>query len=155
MTEDNNDLASRGSRLVAVIIDGIIAVPILIVIAKVTGFWDRIIPRLASGTQLTFEEITIIFCVGQCLFLILNGYFLSKDGQTIGKRIIGIKIVSIQRENVGLMKIYFLRYLITSIISQIPVIRSFFNLINILFIFGKERRCLHDRIAGTVVVKNK
>jgi uncharacterized RDD family membrane protein YckC len=85
----------------------------------------------------------------------LNGYFLSKDGQTIGKRIIGIKIVSIQRENVGLMKIYFLRYLITSIISQIPVIRSFFNLINILFIFGKERRCLHDRIAGTVVVKNK
>jgi hypothetical protein len=54
MTEDNNDLASRGSRLVAVIIDGIIAVPILIVIAKVTGFWDRIIPRLASGTQLTF-----------------------------------------------------------------------------------------------------
>lgn len=155
MKEENNDLASRGSRLVAVIIDGIIAVPILIVIAKLTGFWDRIIPRLVSGTPLNFEEIIIIFCVGQCLFLILNGYFLSKDGQTIGKRIIGIKIVGIQRENVGLMKIYFLRYLITSIISQIPVIRSFFNLINILFIFGKERRCLHDRIAGTVVVKNK
>ena len=93
MKEENNDLASRGSRLVAVIIDGIIAVPILIVIAKLTGFWDRIIPRLASGTPLNFEEIIIIFCVGQCLFLILNGYFLSKDGQTIGKRIIGIKIL--------------------------------------------------------------
>ena len=78
MKEENNDLASRGSRLVAVIIDGIIAVPILIVIAKLTGFWDRIIPRLASGTALNFEEIIIIFCVGQCLFLILNGYFLFK-----------------------------------------------------------------------------
>lgn len=155
MKEENNDLASRGSRLVAVIIDGIIAVPILFVIAKMTGFWDQVIPRLASGTPLNFEEIIIIFCVGQCLFLALNGYFLSKHGQTIGKRIIGIKIVGIQRENLGLMKIYFLRYLITSIISQIPMIRSFFNLINILFIFGKERRCLHDRIAGTVVVKNK
>ena len=35
----------------------------------------------------------------------------------------------------------------------IPLIGTVFSLVDVGFIFGKERRCLHDRIAGTCVVQ--
>ena len=155
MSEENNELATRGMRLFAVIIDALIIVPIMFLIAKTTGFWEQIMPRLASGLPLTMQELIIMFVVGQSLFLILNGSLLAKHGQTIGKKIVGVKIVDTQQKSVGLLKLYFLRYLTFSFISQIQLIGSLINLINILFIFGKEKRCLHDRIAGTVVIKNK
>ena len=66
-----------------------------------------------------------------------------------------IKIVSMERKQVGIIKLYTLRYLVFSFVNQIPAVGSLINLVNILFIFGKERRCLHDRIAGTCVIKAK
>ena len=38
--------------------------------------------------------------------------------------------------------------------GQVPIAGQLFNLINILFIFGKKRRCFHDYIAGTMVIKS-
>ena len=169
MTEENNDLAGRGARLGAVIIDALIIFPILFGIAKATGFWDTMLPRLANGIPLSMEENIVAFLVGQTLFLILNGVFLNNNGQTIGKKsvflnnngqtigkkIMNIKIVSMERNQVGIIKLYTLRYLVFSFVNQIPTVGSLINLVNILFIFGKERRCLHDRIAGTCVIKAK
>jgi uncharacterized RDD family membrane protein YckC len=155
MTEENNDLASRGARLGAVIFDVLIIFPILFGIAKATGFWDTIFPRLANGIPLSIEENIVAFLVGQTLFLVLNGAFLIKNGQTIGKKIMNVKIVSMQRKQVGIVKLYTLRYLVFSFAYQIPAVGPLINLINVLFIFGKERRCIHDRIAGTFVIKAK
>ena len=155
MTEENNDLAGRGARLGAVIIDALIIFPILFGIAKATGFWDTMLPRLANGIPLSMEEHIIAFLVGQTLFLILNGVFLNNNGQTIGKKIMNIKIVSMERNQVGIIKLYTLSYLVFSFVNQIPTVGSLINLVNILFIFGKGRRCLHDRIAGTCVIKAK
>ena len=152
MTEENNDLAGRGARLGAVIIDALIIFPILFGIAKATGFWDTMLPRLANGIPLSKEEHIIAFLVGQTLFLILNGSLLANHGQTIGKRIMKVKIVDMEGKQVGFLKLYSLRYLVFSLISQIPVAGGLLSLLNVLFIFGKERRCLHDRITGTKVV---
>ena len=113
------------------------------------------LPRLANGIPLSMEENIVTFLVGQTLFLILNGVFLNNNGQTIGKKIMNIKIVSMERNQVGIIKLYTLRYLVFSFVNQIPTVGSLINLVNILFIFGKERRCLHDRIAGTCVIKAK
>ncbi len=152
MTEENNDLAGRGARLGAVIIDALIIFPILFGIAKATGFWDTMLPRLANGIPLSMEENIVAFLVGQTLFLILNGSLLANHGQTIGKRIMKVKIVDMEGKQVGFLKLYSLRYLVFSLISQIPVAGGLLSLLNVLFIFGKERRCLHDRITGTKVV---
>jgi uncharacterized RDD family membrane protein YckC len=35
----------------------------------------------------------------------------------------------------------------------LPTVGPFAGLIDVLFIFLKDRRCLHDHIAGTVVVR--
>ena len=156
MTEINQktkELAGRGSRLGAVIIDSIIIIPTLIGIAMITGFWDEIMPRMASGIPLSLKENLIMFLVGQSIFLILNGSFLANYGQTIGKRVMKIKIVDMEGNNLGLIKLYSLRYLTFSLFSQIPVAGGLISLVNVLFIFGKERRCLHDRLAGTQVLQ--
>jgi len=39
------------------------------------------------------------------------------------------------------------------LISAIPVVGSFFVLIDTLLVFRADRRCVHDLIAGTKVVK--
>jgi uncharacterized RDD family membrane protein YckC len=156
MTEINqktNELAGRGSRLGAVIIDSVIIIPTFIGIAMITGFWDEIMPRMASGIPLSLKENLIMFLVGQSIFLILNGSFLANYGQTIGKRVMKIKIVDMEGNNLGLIKLYSLRYLTFSLFSQIPVAGGLISLVNILFIFGKERKCLHDRLAGTQVIQ--
>ena len=152
ISEQVNSLAGRGSRLGAVIIDSIIIIPILIGIAIVTGFWDHFLPRAMNGIPLSLNENLIVFLVGQSLFLILNGSLLANHGQTIDKRIMKVKIVDMEGKQVGFLKLYSLRYLVFSLISQIPVAGGLLSLLNILFIFGKERRCLHDRITGTKVV---
>jgi uncharacterized RDD family membrane protein YckC len=46
-----------------------------------------------------------------------------------------------------------LRYLPISLAALIPVIGPYLSLVDVVFIFGSERRCIHDRLAGTKVVK--
>jgi uncharacterized RDD family membrane protein YckC len=108
---------------------------------------------LANGIPLSLKENLIMFLVGQSVFLMLNGSFLANYGQTIGKKLMKIKIVDMEGNNLGLIKLYSLRYLSFSLFSQIPVAGGLISLLNILFVFGKERRCLHDRLAGTQVIK--
>lgn len=39
-----------------------------------------------------------------------------------------------------------------SFVADIPLIGPILNLVSILFVFRENRRCVHDHIAGTVVV---
>jgi len=50
-------------------------------------------------------------------------------------------------------KLVGLRYVPVWLASSIPFIGGFLALIDILFIFREDRRCVHDMIAGTVVVE--
>ena len=52
----------------------------------------------------------------------------------------------------SLGKIIGLRVLPISLAAHIPIVGGFVGLIDALFIFGSEKRCLHDYIAGTIVV---
>ena len=89
---------------------------------------------------------------GLLMTLILQGYLLYNYGQTIGKHIIGIRIENLDGTKADLKKILFLRILPMSICSVIPSVGQLITgFINPIFIFGKERRCLHDYIAKTKV----
>lgn len=43
--------------------------------------------------------------------------------------------------------------LMRSVLNRILSFIPFYALVDILFIFREDRRCLHDRIAGTQVVQ--
>ncbi|UCG60388.1 MAG: RDD family protein [Candidatus Zixiibacteriota bacterium] len=148
MNGTTQELAGRGMRLGAAIIDAILMIILLIPVMLLTDMFQQAI----SGQELTLTQKIIGFVAGWVIFLILHGYLLLKKGQTIGKMILKIKIVDLQGNLPNFGKLLTLRYLILSLLAQIPVAGNLVGLIDVLFIFGKERRCIHDYLAGTRVV---
>ena len=148
--QEEAQLASRGKRLAAAIIDIIIFLPLVIIIASPLGLIDTEVTDKPPPFDL--EQTLQLFIIGQVLFLLVQGYLLHSRGQTIGKVLLKIQIVATNGDMLGLGKLYFVRYFVFSLLAQIPVIGAVVALANILFIFGKEKKCLHDRLAGTKVI---
>ena len=85
---------------------------------------------------------------------IINWVLITQSGQSIGKKVIGTQIVkSGTFDEPGFVTGVMLRNWIPSAISFVPCIGNIFGLVDALWIFGEERRCLHDLIAGTHVVR--
>jgi uncharacterized RDD family membrane protein YckC len=81
-------------------------------------------------------------------------YLVSTRGQTLGKRFFGIRIVrASDGSNPGFARAWLLRALVPGIIGLLPMIGSVFTIVNYCFIFRADRRCLHDLLADTRVVK--
>ena len=148
--QEDAQLASRGKRLAAAIIDIIIFLPLVIIIASPLGLIETEVAEEPPPFDL--EQTLQLFIIGQVLFLLVQGYLLHSRSQTIGKILLKIQIVATNGDMLGLGKLYFVRYFVFSLLAQIPVIGPVIALANILFIFGKEKKCLHDHLAGTKVI---
>ena len=144
-------LAGRWARLGAAILDSVVSIAALAPIMYFSGFWDR-----AMTGSVTILETLGFAVLGLIIYVVLNGHFLSKYGQTIGKRLLGIKIVSVEtNEILPLWKVIAVRYLPVAITGQIPMVGGFIVLLDSLLIYRKDKRCGHDMIAGTQVIKAK
>ena len=109
---------------------------------------------LATAGDVGTSDLLKLSLVGMIVFLLLHGYLLHNYGQTIGKRLVGTRIVSAtDNQIVPLGKIFALRFVPMQLISIVPVVGTIIPLIDVLFIFRDDRRCLHDLIAGTKVIK--
>ncbi len=149
MTESTQELASRWQRLWGALLDGLIMMAIIFPIMWISGVWQP----LMQGEQISVEQRIWLFIFGVILFFVLQGYLLAKHGQTIGKRIVGTRIVSAEDGQIfPLSRIFWLRHFPLSLICQIPTLGSWLSVIDVLFIFRKDKRCIHDLIAGTRVV---
>jgi len=141
-------LASRVLRLVGSIIDGILGLIVLAPLAYFTGYWQG-----AMTGEVDYVTGYAIAAANFAAFAAMHGYLLAKHGQTIGKRIVGIRIVNVVDGRVPkLVTLFGLRYGVVALVSLIPVVGGLFSLVDILLIFRADRRCAHDHIAGTKVV---
>ena len=52
------------------------------------------------------------------------------------------------------VKLLGLRYVLVMLLGAIPIIGGLLGVIDFLFIFREDRRCVHDLIAGTKVGSN-
>lgn len=143
-----NQLASRWKRLGGVMLDALIGMLLMLPIMFL--FMGIGVLSLDLANQVGQQLVMSLMGIG--VFLLLNGYLLVKHGQTIGKRIVGTRIVDLQGELCPFTKMYCFRYLIPQLIIQVPFIGQLFALVNACFIFGKAKRCLHDYMAGTQVI---
>jgi len=142
-------LASRWQRLGASILDSLIIIVITIPVMFLTGGFDGITDGTNQQSLLYNVSIAI---VGFVVFFGINFKFLINSGQTIGKKALGIKITDMGG-NLPTLKGHLLkRYATYFLPAQIPVVGQIFSLVNILFIFGKQKRCLHDLAGGTQVI---
>jgi len=141
------DLASRWSRLWAALIDAGLAIAITLPLMSYLGVW-----KAASQGTLPLDVIIKLAIIGWLMFLVMHGYLLKKYGQTIGKKLLGISIVTLDGEKPEFWPLILKRYLPLGLVSYTPVVGRFLPTIDALFIFGKDKRCVHDFIAGTMVV---
>ena len=81
-----------------------------------------------------------------------NCVLLARNGQTIGKKASNIRIVRSDGSDAGFARLFFLRMMLFWALNAVPFIGPVFSLVNILFIFREDRRCIHDLLADTMVV---
>ncbi|HEY8102418.1 MAG TPA: RDD family protein [Burkholderiaceae bacterium] len=143
------ELASRGQRLGAVLLDAIISLVFSGPLMYFTGVFDY----SRAGLKPPFALTLGLTAMGFVFFLLVHGYFLKRDGQTVGKKIVGIRITDLDNGIPQFSKIILLRYLPISCVSLIPAVGQILAMIDPLFIFRSDHRCVHDLIAKTKVVK--
>jgi len=144
-------LARRFTRLVAAILDSLIVlVPAVIGLMVMGDFGDL------AAVDSDQDEIAMLFLRRLIVFalpiLAINVYLLGKSGQTLGKKALGIRIVRTDGTMASLGRLLVLRIGLTNLLGFIPILGNFFGLLDSLFIFGEERRCVHDYFADTMVV---
>lgn len=157
--------ARRLTRLVAAFVDGIVLnllmVPVMYFLA--IGYFDPIVsnPELAAestpfsvfNTPEQAVRTILGSLIGVGIYLLVNGYWLHHNGQTVGKKLFGIKIVRKDGSRATLGRLIGLRLLPMSLIALIPIVGNLVvGLVDPLLIFRKSRYCLHDDIADTAVV---
>jgi uncharacterized RDD family membrane protein YckC len=101
---------------------------------------------------LTGQQKSLLAISPFIIFFLLHGFLLQQYGQTLGKRIMGIAIVTMDNQKPAFMLLIIQRYLSQWIIGMVPVIGIFLRLADILAIFRPDKRCIHDHIAKTKVV---
>jgi uncharacterized RDD family membrane protein YckC len=153
-------LADRGDRLAAALVDGVSA-----------GIANAV-ARSAIESSASSHAL-VSWCAHSIIpaYVLLQIGLLSVRGQTIGKILYGLRIVrASDNARAGLVRAVLLRSLVPSI-SASPFAPSTYMqlgdwglawpaalvgliaLCDCLFIFRDDRRCLHELIAGTKVVR--
>ena len=141
-------LASLRSRFLAALIDGIIMLVIVVPAMYFLGIYGY----AEKGEEAPFVTLILASAAGFLAYALVNGHLLAKYGQTVGKRFLKIKIVSVDGTSAKLSKILLLRVLPIQLMGLIPVIGNWVAFGDALFVFREDRRCVHDLIAGTKVV---
>jgi uncharacterized RDD family membrane protein YckC len=150
-------LADRGTRFGAAMVDGLIFstlvyVPLFLIFRLGPGA-----AVLAGGTPSGSAAVTVI---GGAL-LTLAGFatwcwftikYVRANGQSIAKRLMGIKVVRTDGASITLSRSFWMRNAFNSAISVIPLLGVVYVLADMLFIFSESRQCLHDKLADTIVV---
>lgn len=94
------------------------------------------------GTVATF----VIYCAAQF-------HLWRTRGQSIGKLLLGMRIVTLDGKQLDVSKIILMREGLIQLLIHIPGIGNLLSLIDALLIFRAEHNTLHDSIAGTRVIR--
>ena len=144
---EDEGLAGRGARLAAYLIDWALVGIVAGLIGYYAGLWERLM-------QQDTEAVVWLGVIGMVVYAVINGRLLANRGQTVGKLAAAVRIVDARtREIVPFWKSFGLRVVVIQALASVPAVGALFSLVDVLFIFGERRRCLHDHLAGTVVIR--
>lgn len=137
-------LASRGQRLGATVLDFVPAVVLGISFAA-------FLPAMKGNPDLV--DLALLGVVAFVIVLgIVNLVGIYRSGQTIGKRLVGIRVVRSNGERCSFGRYIGLRWFAMALVGNIPLIGPFISLLDVLLIFRADHKCLHDDFADTIVI---
>jgi uncharacterized RDD family membrane protein YckC len=144
----SGDLAGRGVRLLAAIVDGLLLAGVVVLFSALTAY-NVLEPRDDAPLAAFAFSVVAVFVA----YLLLNGWLLHRRGQTIAKALFRIKVVRSDGSKASLLRLAGLRYFVSSVLTVVPLVGWIFALADALLIFRDSRKCLHDNIADTIVVR--
>ncbi|MBE1534120.1 RDD family protein [Actinomadura algeriensis] len=165
-------LAGRWARLGAAILDSLIlavlAVPVMLAAIR----WDRFGEIVESGEPITdpmeIYNIPVLLTGYVIVFLIGFGYYTFTQvrwGQTLGKRACGIRLVTAADQSAvswgqvaGRQAFVYAISILTVIANfAVPTASFVVSLLGLMdnawILWDPRRQALHDKVAGTIVVK--
>ena len=144
-----NNIAGRGKRFLAAMIDGLVGMFVTFPVFSHFGIWEAI--QQNKEVSHTLSNGLALF--GVVMFFVLHGYLLFQYGQTIGKRFVGLAIVTLDDNKPQFAALIINRYLPQWVAIFIPVVGPMVALGDVIFIFfNDQNRCVHDLIAKTKVI---
>ncbi|MFN8612300.1 MAG: RDD family protein [Vulcanimicrobiota bacterium] len=145
-----NVSASRWARLQAAVLDWIFCWwPMFTVI-----FACSILEASTPGRRFADDVTGALFLAGMVLSAVLvvrNLSLLARTGQTWGKRHLNLLVVMEDGRRASSSTLYW-RALSPYVLMFVPI-ANVVTYFDCWFILGEARRCLHDRLAGTIVVE--
>ncbi len=139
----DSPIADPGRRLLARLIETLLqGGPALagIGIGFATGSRDVMRLGLLASAAATF----VVF--------VLSIVWLHRYGQSVGKRILGLRIVRANGERAGLTRLFLLRELLPLLVFLVPWVGAGAYFLDRVVVLANPRRCLHDYLADTIVV---
>jgi uncharacterized RDD family membrane protein YckC/uncharacterized membrane protein len=133
-----------GFRLVAIVIDVFLLAFITVVLAIVLSFFSWLIDAFQPyGDDVLFTNLFIV--LGLLVSVAYYVGFWAKSGQTIGKSVLGIKVISADGAAVSWRQAFlrYLGYIVSGLIFSIGFLWAAFD---------RNRQGWHDKIAKTYVV---
>lgn len=152
------ELASRWQRLGGALFDGLLQALTLIPAYTATGLAVQRGVKVKNPFFLFTHSGTggIVAAVAWTILLVVQWWLLVKRGQTVGKMVAGTRVVLMDGSPAGFASVLMRRTwpvwaleILGKMVSRIALI----GIIDDLFVFRRDRRCLHDLIAGTKVVR--
>jgi uncharacterized RDD family membrane protein YckC len=148
------DLASRGARLGAALLDGLIMMLVIMPVMYFGGYFTALGEAAIAGKQPFALQIGW-GVVGIAIAFAIQYIPLKASGQTWGKKIVGLRIVDMQGQQPGIGVLLGKRYLFANGVGLLPIVGALISTVNVLLIFRSDKRCLHDLVAGTQVINAK
>lgn len=132
--------ASASRRFTGMFVDGLL---IFVVYVPFIVYNLRHANEPVSGLRMAAQ-----YLLPAILFVIYEGWMLGRDGQTLGKKAAGIKVVNADGSDLRDTAAGWKR----AVSRQLMGLTYVLGLVDSLMIFSRRRRTLHDRFAKTVVV---
>ena len=121
-------VASRLARLGAVLLDSVIVMLPLFLIAM-PAYSDYVARAKGLATNSSAPSSFLMGVLGLALiaFMVLQLVLLYRSGQTVGKKLVGIKIVRPDGSRASFPRVLGLRYVVPGVIGAIPFLGPLFT----------------------------
>jgi uncharacterized RDD family membrane protein YckC len=149
-------LASLGERFFAWLVDSVTLLPGVLLLLNAAGLehaqsMEALLAEMESRPQ-DFEAASWWFI----LLGVVNVLLLSHRGQTLGKLVTGIRVVMFQTGlPAGFVRAVILRSFVMMMLGSVRYVGLGLQAFDVALIFRQGRRCLHDHIADTMVVRSR
>jgi uncharacterized RDD family membrane protein YckC len=184
--EDGERIATLKTRFLAFLADflisSIMALLAMIICGAVFSLVPRVFALLGIYVKWTSSSMYLILTIiasppiGILIASLINVSLIYRRGQTYGKKILGLRIVSTSGRKLSFFRNIIIRSLVklapvvppliaidlhilsyrgNTIIIMMLVIVPLLAAIDLCFLFREDRRALHDIIGGTIVVNSK